>query len=209
MRIFCLVALVLGLLAPAQAADTREPLALVKDVAGQTFDRIREQESQWRQNPELLRGLVNELLLPYVDVKFAAYKVIGPSLQSTSKEQREQFVAVFRDHLIATYAALFTKYRGQTAHFPERQPATEDDLAVVKVEVTEAGKPDIHLEFRLRQNAKTKEWRAYDMVAEGVSMLSGKEAELGGLIRQKGIDAVIEQLQQQNSQRINLEDKSA
>lgn len=208
-RIFCLMALLLGLAAPAQAADNREPLVLVKDVAGQTFERIRAEEPQWRKNPELLRGLVSELLLPYVDVKYAAYKVIGPSLQQTSKEQREQFVAVFRDHLVATYAALFTKYRGQTATFPSQQPAIEDDLAVIKVVVTEAGKPDINLEFRLRQNAKTSEWRAYDMVAEGVSMLSGKEAELGGLIRQKGIDEVIRQLQQQNSQRISLEDKAA
>ena len=68
-RILCLMALLLGLFAPSQAADNREPLALVKDVAGQTFDRIRAEETQWRKDPERLRGLVSELLLPYVDVK--------------------------------------------------------------------------------------------------------------------------------------------
>ena len=36
----------------------------------------------------------------------------------------------------------------------------------------EAGKPDIFLEFKLRKNNKTGEWKAFDMVAEGISLLS-------------------------------------
>ena len=112
---------------------------------------------------------------------------------------------VFQGHLVSTYASLFTKYRGQQATFPASQPPVAGDMATIKVVVTEAGKPDINLEFRLRRNAKTGEWRAFDMVAEGVSMLSGKEAELGGLIRQKGIDEVIRQLDAQNKQKIALD----
>lgn len=201
--ISALFALLLAIALPAQAVD--EPLALVKEVAGTTFDRIRAEEPQWRSNPEILRGLVRDVLLPHVDVRYAAYKVMGSSLPQISKPQREQFVEVFQGHLVSTYASLFTKYRGQQANFPTSQPAVDGDMAIIKVVVTEPGKPDINLEFRLRRNAKTGEWRAFDMVAEGVSMLSGKEAELGGLIRQKGIDEVIRQLDAQNKQKIALD----
>jgi len=206
MKLMMLLALVGALIMPAQAADERDPLTLVKDVAGHVFDRIRAEEPNWRANPELLRTLVADELLPYVDVRYAAYTVMGTSLPQISKEQRERFVVTFRDHLVATYASLFTKYRGQQATFPDSSARIEGDLATVRVLVKEQRKPDINLEFRLRQNAKTGEWRAYDMVAEGVSMLSGKQAELGGLIRQNGIDAVIGQLEAQNKQQINLEE---
>ncbi|MBQ1783685.1 MAG: ABC transporter substrate-binding protein [Gammaproteobacteria bacterium] len=204
MRIFsALFALLLAMALPVQAAD--EPLVLVTEVAGTTFDRIRAEEPQWRANPEVLRALVEDELLPYVDVRYAAFKVMGTSLPQISKEQRDAFVDAFRGHLVATYASLFTKYRGQQATFPANQPPADGDMATIRVVVTEPGKPNINLEFRLRRNSRTGEWRAFDMVAEGVSMLSGKEAELGGLIRQKGIEEVTRQLDAQNKQKIALD----
>lgn len=202
-KLSALFALLLAFALPLQASD--EPLALVQKVAGTTFDRIRAEEPQWRSNPEVLRGLVQDELLPYVDVRYAAFKVMGTSLPQISKEQRDAFVDAFRGHLVSTYASLFTKYRGQQATFPTNQPPVEGDMATIRVVVTEPGKPNINLEFRLRRNSKTGEWRAFDMVAEGVSMLSGKEAELGGLIRQKGIAEVTSQLNAQNQQKITLD----
>ena len=41
---------------------------------------------------------------------------------------------------------------------------------------------------------KDKEWRAYDMMAEGISLLDAKQTELHGILRQQGIEYVIELL---------------
>ena len=192
-----------AMVTPAHAVDSSDPLVLVKDVAGATFERIRAEENVWRKDPEALRAVVNDLLVPYVDIRYAAYTVIGPELQKTSREQRDRFVAAFKGHLVATYASLFTKYRGQAVRYPDRSPRIDGELASVRVVVTEQGKPDINLEFRLRKG-KSGEWRAYDMVAEGVSMLSGKQAELGGMIRREGIDAVTSRLEAQNGQALDI-----
>ena len=81
---------------------------------------------------------------------------------------------------------------------------TESNITAVNVSVKEAGKPDIFLEFKLRKNNKTGEWKAFDMVAEGISLLSAKQSELGGLIRQNGIDAVIAQLREHNAKPLVL-----
>ncbi|MCV5682131.1 ABC transporter substrate-binding protein, partial [Escherichia coli] len=78
------------------------------------------------------------------------------------------------------------------------------NITAVNVSVKEAGKPDIFLEFKLRKNNKTGEWKAFDMVAEGISLLSAKQSELGGLIRQNGIDAVIAQLREHNAKPLVL-----
>ena len=63
-------------------------------------------------------------------------------------------------------------------------------IVVVKTRVLDEGKPDIRIDFKLRKNSKTDEWSAYDMVAEGISVLDSKRAELQGLIRQQGLDSV-------------------
>ncbi len=38
------------------------------------------------------------------------------------------------------------------------------------------------------------EWRAFDMMAEGISLLDAKQSELHGILRQQGIERVIELL---------------
>ena len=48
----------------------------------------------------------------------------------------------------------------------------------------------------MRQNQKTNTWKAYDMVAEGISLLSAKQSELSSLIRQHGIDYVSNMLEE-------------
>ncbi|HIP76007.1 MAG TPA: ABC transporter substrate-binding protein, partial [Psychromonas hadalis] len=44
------------------------------------------------------------------------------------------------------------------------------------------------------------EWKVFDVIAEGVSMLSTKQSEIGGLIDKKGIDEVIKMLNEKNAE---------
>ena len=79
----------------------------------------------------------------------------------------------------------------------------------MNVAVLDPGKPDINVIFKLRQNNKTGEWKAFDMVAEGISLLSSKQSELGGMIRDKGIDAVSQMLEEHNRKPMKLPGKTS
>jgi phospholipid transport system substrate-binding protein len=54
----------------------------------------------------------------------------------------------------------------------------------------------------VRKHKKTGDWKAYDMVAEGVSLLDSKQAELSSLIRQKGLAYVTEILKEKSAKSI-------
>ena len=47
-----------------------------------------------------------------------------------------------------------------------------------------------HCNFKLRKNKNTLEWKAFDMVVEGISLLSSKQAELSNRIAKEGIETV-------------------
>ncbi len=100
--------------------------------------------------------------------------------------------------MVSSYADALAHFDKQTVKV-EPGKAPNGNITAVNVSVKETGKPDIFLEFKLRKNNKTGEWKAFDMVAEGISLLSAKQSELGGLIRQDGIDAVIAQLREHNA----------
>jgi phospholipid transport system substrate-binding protein len=70
--------------------------------------------------------------------------------------------------------------------------------------VKEPGRPDINLSFKLRKNRKTDDWKAYDMVAEGISLLSSKQSEFQSILRNDGIQKVIDLMNNTINKPINI-----
>ena len=174
--------------------NSEDPYELIKTLADNTFSAIRANKDKLGDT-SVSRGIIRTELLPYIDNKYAALKVINQNLKQTNEEQRNRFVSAFTDYIIATYADALKKYTTQTAEVQKPNKVdTDDGFTSVKVFVKEAGAPDIEVIFKLRKNKKTGQWKIYDMVAEGISLLSAKQSELSGLIRDKGIDAVSRQL---------------
>ncbi|WP_115720019.1 MlaC/ttg2D family ABC transporter substrate-binding protein [Gallaecimonas mangrovi] len=202
--------MVMGLSSLAHAADEqavnrKDPYVMVEKAAQLAFDDLKAQQPQIQKNPNILKDIVRKDLLPYVDYRYASYKVIGRNLPKTTADQRNRFVEAFKNYLVTTYAQAFTQYKDQKVAF-ERDSLDDNGrpqrIASVKARIIQPGGQDISIIFKARLNSKTGEWGVYDMVAEGISLLSSKQAELEGLIRQKGIDSVIETLKEKANESI-------
>ena len=186
------------------AAYPADPYSLVNEAASKTFARLQKDQPQIKQDPTYLRQIIRDELMPYVDNKFASYKVIGSNIKNTSPEQRERFVQAFTDYIVATYADALAKYDNQTIKVEQPKPLGDEKIVSVNVTVHSPGNPDVSVVFKLRQNNKTGEWKAFDMVAENVSLLASKQSELGGMIRDKGIDAVSAMLEEHNKKPVTV-----
>ena len=184
--------------------DLTDPYKMVEQVADNTFKRVAKDQSIISTDKEHLRVIVEQELMPYVDYKYAAYRVLGSYIQKvrtmTDAAEKKQaveniktFIDVFQRYLVATYAGVFTQYKNQKVEFGEARNFEGDDVAVVKTRIVEPGKPDIKIDFKVRKG-KGNEWRAYDMMAEGISLLDAKQTELHGVLRQQGIEHVIDLL---------------
>ncbi|GAC35634.1 MlaC/ttg2D family ABC transporter substrate-binding protein [Paraglaciecola polaris] len=186
-------------------AEEVNPYKLLEDVATETFDRIKNEHSEIQKNPEILRDIIEQDLLPHVDYNFAALKVLGKHFRTVPKDKIPEFIQVFRQYLITTYALALTYYNGQEVVFQPMRDTPDDNTATVRAVVKEPGRPDIKISFKLRKNTKTNEWKAYDMVAEGISLLSSKQSEFESILRQDGIQKVIDIMKEKIAQPITLE----
>ena len=72
-------------------------------------------------NVALLRQIIREELMPYVDNRYAAFKVIGGD-RNTTEPQRDGFVTAFTDYIVATYADALGKYDKQTIEVEAKGP---------------------------------------------------------------------------------------
>lgn len=181
--------------ANAQTVDKTKPHEMIKVVAEQTFSRLKAEQTVIREQPDLLKQVVIEELMPYVNYRYAALKLLGSNLKGAKKAEVQEFVDAFHQYLISSYAQVLTLYSDQTVEFePEREIPADKRITSIRVTIHDAPRPDIKLQFKLRKNKKTGEWLAFDMVAEGISMLSSKQSEWNGKIRQEGIPAVSKEL---------------
>jgi phospholipid transport system substrate-binding protein len=176
--------------------DKKDPYKMIKTVADITFKRFASEQTAIQKNPNILKDIVREELIPYINYQYAAFKVIGSHFKKTKKAERAEFVPVFRDYLITSYAQVFTLYKNQQVIFAPAKDFSNDKVVAVNTSVIEPGRSPIDISFRVRKSSKTQEWKAYDMVAEGVSLLDSKQAELSSLIRQKGLPHVTEMLKE-------------
>ncbi|RTZ14885.1 phospholipid-binding protein MlaC [Vibrio aquaticus] len=193
----------------AQEIDKTQPYQMMKQVSEQAFSRLKAEQEQVRQDPEYLKVIVEEELMPYINEKYAALKLLGPNLKGAKREDVATFIVAFRSYLVTSYAQVLTQYTDQTIEFgPEPKVNPNKSITGVKVDIVDAPRPNIKLEFKLRKDKKSGEWQAFDMIAEGISLLSSKQSEWSSKLRQEGILAVANDLEQLAKQPIRLESKS-
>lgn len=190
----------------AQEIDKTKPYEMMAQVSEMTFARLKAEQSAIQANPNILKTVVNEELMPYVNVKYAAYKLLGTHLKKTSAEERAEFVIAFREYLVASYAQVLTLYTDQKIVLEKAKKLPEGKKIIsVRVDILDSARPTVKVDFKLRKNKKTGEWQAFDMVAEGVSLLSTKQSEWNGKIRKEGIGSVSKELASLAKQPIRLE----
>ncbi|WP_324021626.1 phospholipid-binding protein MlaC [Pantoea sp. JZ29] len=190
----------------ATAADQSNPYTLMNEAANKTFTRLKSKQAKIKQDPNYLRDIVRQELLPYVQIKYAGALVLGRFYREATPAQREAYFKAFGDYLAQAYGQALALYHGQTYQIEPAKPLGNANIVAIRVTIIDPqGRPPVRLDFQWRKNSQTGNWQAFDMIAEGVSMITTKQNEWGDLLRTKGIDALTAQLEASAKQPITLD----
>ncbi|MDA3978694.1 phospholipid-binding protein MlaC [Gallibacterium sp. AGMB14963] len=203
------IVLTLGLiLTSVFAMAEQNPYQLMQQASDKLFADITANQSQIKKNPNYLRTIVRQDLMPYVHVKYAGSLVLGNYFKTATAEQRNAFFTAFGNFIEQSYAQVLTFYNGQKVIIEPEKSVEGKNIVNIRVVVEQNnGAAPIKLDFKWRKNTKTNEWQAYDMAAEGVSMVETKKNEWSGVLRQKGIEALTAQIEKSASLPVTLDKK--
>jgi phospholipid transport system substrate-binding protein len=193
-----------SVLTSSSHAELINPQVLLQQVTNATFQRIELDQQSIQSNPNHLREIIEQELMPHVDHRFAAFKVLGSQFRSVPKDKIPEFVSEFKQYLVSNFAVALASYGGQELLFEPVKDTENQTSMSIKALIRQAGRPDINISFKLRKSNKTQEWKTYDLVAEGISLLSSKRSEFESMIRQQGIQAVIDVMKNKNNKPLNI-----
>lgn len=192
----------------ANAADASNPYKEMQIAANKVFTRLKDEQPKIRQDPNYLRTIVKQELLPYVQIKYAGALVLGRYYRDTTPAQRDAYMPAFEAYLEQAYGQALAMYNGQSYTISPEQPLDGKDNIAIRITINDPnGRPPIRLDFQWRKNSKTGEWQAYDMIAEGISMITTKQNEWAETLRRDGVDGLTKQLIAAANQPIKLDDK--
>lgn len=195
-----MAALLIGTAAPAQAGDVEaEAQQFIDSLARATVAIAADHDMPADQRGQRLRALLERGFDTQVISRF----VLGRHWRDASAAQQAEFVSLFRDYTVASYARRFESYAGQTLQIVEArdQGGEEGKIKVLVHSVLQsAGSAPVKVDWRLRQTADG--WRIYDVVVEGVSMVLTQRSEFSAVILRhgNGLDGLLEQLRKRTAQ---------
>lgn len=184
-----------ALLAMQSVMANDNPYLLMQNASDKLFSDIKANQAKITQDPNYLKNIVRQDLMPYVHVNYAGSLVLGQHFKTTTPEQRNKFFTAFDQFIVQAYAQALTMYKDQKVEI-EQPKDVSDSKVSIRVKVIQSGnQAPINLNFYWRKNSKDGKWQVYDMAAEGVSMVDTKKQEWSSILRKDGIDALTEQVQ--------------
>ncbi|WP_462320190.1 MlaC/ttg2D family ABC transporter substrate-binding protein [Halochromatium sp.] len=182
-----LLAMPLGAIGAEQSATQ-----LVERTADKMLSALESRRAEVERKPQLINELVDSILAPHFDFEQMTRLAVGRDWRNASPEQQQQLVESFRNLLVRTYAKSIMKYSGQDIVYEAARPGTRSGTVVVPTEVRAPGAAPIPIDYYLLERGSS--WKVYDVVIDGVSMISNYRGQFRTTIATSGIDGLIEQL---------------
>ena len=123
---------------------------------------------------------------------------MGRYWRDASPDQRERLASEFKELLVRTYATALLSYSGQAVEYlPVRLRAEAEDV-LIPTRVAATGGPPIPVNYRLIRNSD--EWKVYDVVIDGISLVTNYRSTFAAEVRRFGVDGLIKRLADRNAQ---------
>ena len=123
---------------------------------------------------------------------------MGRNWSKATPEQQAQLAEQFKTLLVRTYSSAITTYKDETIEYkPLRMDAGASDV-IVRTQVNRANGAPVPIDYSLAKGADGN-WKAYDVIVRGVSLVPNYRDEFNDQIKAGGVDGLIKKLQSKNS----------
>ena len=124
-----------------------------------------------------------------------AKRSLGAQWKQLNDEERQEFVRLFAQLLRDTFAGRLEEYSDEEVHF--LQERREGSYAEVSAKLT-GSKVATDLDFRLLYRADN--WRVYDVVADGISLVHSYREQFTTIIRKTSYPELVAKLKQKSGE---------
>lgn len=175
------------------SASEEEVRQFVNSLSERTLAIIKDSAVSSSKKEQELSALFTET----IDTEWIGKFALGRYVRTITPEQLKRYQENYTKYLIINYVPNFRDYTGQTLKLTSISD-TGKGTYLVQTEIVSPNGPSIRVDYRVRQ--KESSFKIYDIIAEGVSLITTQRAEFGSVLSQQGIDFLIAKLEKRISE---------
>ena len=179
----------------AGAVEPGSATEAVKSTIEELFAVLSDENLKKPERAEERRALVEEVIGKRFDYAEMGKRTLRRHWKKLTEKQQVEFVALFQRFLSNSYSGNVDGYSGeQVKYLKERR---KGDFAEVQTKVI-SKKLRIPLDYRLLK--KSNEWRVYDVVIDGVSLVKNFRGQFSRIIKSSSYQGLIQKLRAKTGQ---------
>jgi len=179
------------------ALNLQPPQQVIQDVSTKLQQKF--QDKYFIKDFAQVVRFVNDVIFPYTDFDKIAPLVLGKHWQTATTEEQGRFKHEFQTLLVRTYSRAFVEYNDWSIHFQPLEMSDKDTKVIVKTDVEQPHQQPVEVNYRMFQ--RMGEWKVYDIMINGVSLVTNYRSIFNDEIQSKGsLSAVIDGLAKRNTE---------
>jgi len=189
-RIISLVITVLFFASQALATPLDDVKKTVDEVVRIIADKDMKKHVQQR------RQALKKTISTIFDYNEMAKRSLGKHWNQLTPEDKKQFAELFAVLLENSYAGKIESYNNEQIVYVKEQ--LDGDHAEIRSKVVTAKRDEFTLDYRMTSH--NGKWMVYDVVVEGVSLVSNYRSQFSRVITASGYGGLIKKLEVKNSE---------
>jgi phospholipid transport system substrate-binding protein len=174
------------------------PMSLIQSGTARAIEILH--QSQMGQAPSL-RQRKDEILVivsEYFNFEEMAQRALGRPWKDQPPVKRQEFAQLFKQLLFNTYINRLEKYTVTNDRVFYDSEKLDGDYALVKTHIRYQGNSDIAIDYRL--HCVGGQWRVYDVVVEGISIVENYRSQFASLLTNGSFDSLLQKLREKINQ---------
>lgn len=168
----------------AAGATVNDAAYFINQLGNQAISTLRATDLTLDQRESRFRSLLSEGF----DLRFIGRFVLGRYWRGATPDQQNDYIALYGEYLLQTYAARLGGYAGETMMVTGARRANDKDI-VVSTKLDRPSGPSIAADWRVR--LIDGQYRIIDIMVEGISMAITQRSDFASVVRRDGIDGLL------------------
>ena len=177
------------------SAHAEQPLDCLKGHITRVVDVLRDPALKGESGKKTKKAKIRSVSGRMFDFPELSRRTLGQNWGKLSAEQQAEFVALYQSLLENVDADRLLTYSDEKITYDKEFPLSEKTVEVQTTIVTK--KADVPIYYRMIR--KEGEWRVYDVVIEGVSLINNYRTQFREMLSNKPPDALIDILRKKVS----------
>lgn len=166
------------------------PLETVKGHVNKVLDVLRDPSLKGELGKKAKKTKIHAISDKMFDFTELSRRTLAQDWKKLKPEQQKEFIELYKSLLEDAYADKIVAYTDEKVLFTKENPLSEKTFEVQTTIVTK--KADVPIYYRVIQ--KEGSWKVYDVVIEGVSLISNYRTQFREILSNKTPDALLDTL---------------